>query len=516
MRGVHAVRVQRVHEGALVHLLVLLWVRRVDNLEIIKETLSSPDPNVLQWLPVCEEEEEEVGGGESRVEEQKKREGVPLRPREGDKDRGSLHLLSTNEDEEEEFAEAPERSPIQRQKNLEDPDYQIPLSVQSERRKPRRSCSRKASSHLTLRVCMLEDSQINMLSKNVLRKYPVRKVKCPLGLQEPNFLGLLKTTFPQLAGDNQPFDTFAADRFRTLRPLKLEKMTGENIHKTLKSTGAGRSALYIRLKAEQEHLHPPQQADNVISVSSTPLSYSRSETSQIHNEESDSRVPQDRNFTKPQQQRIGSEEDDVVDGGVSDPANGDHNSGRDQKQDDSAEPIDRGDDGWKQNESDEDLKENENESWSPKTARKRCIKQRGQGAKSRKSVEMSQEESIKQNNPTLACRREVEAHRRIHMGGKSFCCSLCGKSLSDLRSLSHHMLLHRGEKCHSCKPYICNVCGKACSVAEHLRLHMRTHTGERPYKCTVCLKDFTQSHCLKTHMKIHQAGESSTSAGSVS
>lgn len=76
---------------------------------------------------------------------------------------------------------------------------------------------------------------------------PVQDLKCPRGLQEADFLDLLRSTFPELAG-NKPFDMFTIDRSRALRPLRVETLTPEKIVKTIKSTGAGKSALYIRLK----------------------------------------------------------------------------------------------------------------------------------------------------------------------------------------------------------------------------------------------------------------------------
>lgn len=80
----------------------------------------------------------------------------------------------------------------------------------------------------------------------VLKKCPVLKLKCPRGQKEADFLNLLRSTCPQLAGDNKPFDILTLDKKRKLQPLKLETLTPEEIHRSI--MGWGRSTVYIRLK----------------------------------------------------------------------------------------------------------------------------------------------------------------------------------------------------------------------------------------------------------------------------
>ncbi|KAG7232590.1 hypothetical protein INR49_008363 [Caranx melampygus] len=119
--------------------------------------------------------------------------------------------------------------------------------VQSDRRSVGRPRVSDLRSHVDLRICILENSHIEILSTRVFQTYPMRELRCPCGLQEADFLDLLRSTFPQLAA-NEPFDIFWSDRSRLLKPLKVKALTPEEISSTIKSTGAGKSPLYIRLK----------------------------------------------------------------------------------------------------------------------------------------------------------------------------------------------------------------------------------------------------------------------------
>lgn len=83
---------------------------------------------------------------------------------------------------------------------------------------------------------------------SVYNKYPLHYLKCPRGLQEADFVDLLKSTFPQLAAD-EPFDVLTADRNRRLQPLKVEPLTPEELYRAIKASG--NNVLFVRLKVLQ-------------------------------------------------------------------------------------------------------------------------------------------------------------------------------------------------------------------------------------------------------------------------
>ena len=87
---------------------------------------------------------------------------------------------------------------------------------------------------------------------SVFQKYPLQELQCPLGLQEEDFLDLLRSTFPQLGAD-KPFDVFTTDHTRKLQPLRVETLTPEQIYRSIRSSG--HSALYIRLQVHCTSLY---------------------------------------------------------------------------------------------------------------------------------------------------------------------------------------------------------------------------------------------------------------------
>ncbi|XP_007544789.2 uncharacterized protein LOC103132972 isoform X1 [Poecilia formosa] len=104
----------------------------------------------------------------------------------------------------------------------------------------------ETDTHINLRIHVLEDSGIDVVTSEVLRKYRLNKLECRRGMQESDFLDLLRSTFPQLA----LFEAFRCDRSGKLLPLHLTSFTPELICKA-----AGTSALYLRLQ------HPEEPSD---------------------------------------------------------------------------------------------------------------------------------------------------------------------------------------------------------------------------------------------------------------
>ncbi|GLD69456.1 zinc finger protein basonuclin-2-like protein, partial [Lates japonicus] len=196
--------------------------------------------------------EEEASGFRQEIGRQKRQLEVLLQPRVKLDKAGVKRSRSFGHVEEEEGEDEGDQSP----ENQEDLNNPVPP----------RNCS--FSNHMDLRIRILEDPRTEVLSKNVLKKCPMLRLKCPRGLLEAEFLDLLRSTFPQLAGDNKPFDILTSNKRRRLQHLKLKTVTAEEIHRKLSCAGWGTSTVFIRLKtqkeaqAREEEIHPLQTKDD--------------------------------------------------------------------------------------------------------------------------------------------------------------------------------------------------------------------------------------------------------------
>lgn len=83
---------------------------------------------------------------------------------------------------------------------------------------------------------------------SVLQNFPIHELQCHRGLQEADFLKLLRSTFPHLPA-NVSFDLLKLDRNRILHPLNVDSLTPEHIYRANKL--ARTTALFIRLKVQQ-------------------------------------------------------------------------------------------------------------------------------------------------------------------------------------------------------------------------------------------------------------------------
>ncbi|XP_039664052.1 zinc finger protein 79-like [Perca fluviatilis] len=90
-------------------------------------------------------------------------------------------------------------------------------------------------------------------------------------------------------------------------------------------------------------------------------------------------------------------------------------------------------------------------------------------------------------------------------GGKTYCCSVCGKGFAHPCTLRQHLTVHTGEKSFSC-----SVCDRKFALKQHLTRHLASHTGEKLFSCSVCDKRFAQKHYLNRHLASH-TGEKSFS-----
>ncbi|XP_075207180.1 uncharacterized protein LOC142312163 [Anomaloglossus baeobatrachus] len=99
---------------------------------------------------------------------------------------------------------------------------------------------------------------------------------------------------------------------------------------------------------------------------------------------------------------------------------------------------------------------------------------------------------------SISLNMSIVTHQKIPPKEKRFCCSVCGKCLSNKSAFVKHERVHTGEK-----PYSCSECGKCFTQKSVLVIHHRTHTGEKPYSCSECGKCFGDKATLVKHQRSH-------------
>ncbi|XP_045921420.1 uncharacterized protein LOC123980890 isoform X2 [Micropterus dolomieu] len=452
-----------------------------------------------------------------------------------------LHHIKEEEGEDEESAKEPVQTTSPEEEHPGDPDHQIP---NSRGQSVQRNCGMWAP--LNLRVCLLEDSHTTVLSKGVL-KSPLLDLRCPRGLQEDDFLDLLRSTFPQLTGR---FDAFTTDATRKLAPLKLKTLTPEEIQRSIKSRGKGRSALYIRAQRANKSLTSQEQRSPQGKDTDDTRNYeNRPHANAVEKDEED---PLSAISRWQLQVKIEEDEDQIISKLILDPAESEvHNEDGD---DVDRVEEDEGDDDRKQDKNDVELREREDEQSSSKMMRKRRVEHSGIKTKKRKRVQSS----LNKSDAPLSCKvcralhnsmKILIKHAWSHVDDPERLCGVCGEhpeSVEELRShlqshqkthrcgksfltavgLNGHAAVHTGERPYKCdvcheafkfkaslkthrwkhvedKPHKCDVCDQAFAFKQQLRIHSRTHTGEKPYSCHVCRKSVRDFRALAYHKLGH-------------
>ncbi|XP_034532029.1 zinc finger protein 436-like [Notolabrus celidotus] len=399
---------------------------------------------------------------------------------------------------------------------------------------------RRKSDDVSLRVCLLQDANANILKKGVL-KSPMQEVRCPRGLQEAEFLDLLRSSFPQLT---EQFDAFTTDTTRKLKPLHLETMTPEKIQGAIKSRGRGRSALYVRVKAAKESQRSALRREDANDDT-------REETEEHGGPAERAERPQQ--HTDTEEEHPGTSEDeewkpDKDDEEIqrmkpkldSSETMNQNNSGRRPRDfsacSDRESDGDGGDEEWRPGEDEDEMEDRINKphssgensgaplscrvcqalkgstsmlikhSWSHVEDPERLCGVCGEPSESPEELR-SHLNTHRRTHSCDVCGKNfltvvgLQEHATVHGMEKRFRCEVCGKAYASKNTLKSHQWEHVEDK-----PHRCDVCHQSFAFKQQLRIHSRTHTGEKPYTCDLCGKSVSNLRSLSRH-KLTHSGE---------
>ncbi|XP_018518593.1 uncharacterized protein LOC108874563 isoform X2 [Lates calcarifer] len=389
-------------------------------------------------------------------------------------------------------------------------------SVQPDRRKTVGPQISDVHNHVNLRIRILEDPRINVLNVEVFQKYPLQELRCPSVLKEPEFLDLLRSTFPQLA-DDKPFDVLITDRSRKLRPLDVKTLTPQEISRTLGSIM--NNHIYFRLKSQEEaqasaeKLHLLQRKVDEESPSTsgqsrlqTRVHRKTSQDIETGSGEEDSERERSPNVWNIQSLLLSDSE----------------------KEEESGEEVVDGDDDWKPNRGVASLMNKEPEMAETSQQPKRSGVQANR-------LKLIRRMLTSNHDPLLSCKvcgaprtsmNMLIKHSWSHVDDTEKLCGICGQNSDSADELRNHLQSHQKTRsCHICrksfltsqglrghiarhtgdKPHVCNVCHKAFPEKSALSIHMWTHSADKPHKCDVCQKSFLKKINLEHHRATHSA-----------
>ncbi|RVE60860.1 hypothetical protein OJAV_G00185320 [Oryzias javanicus] len=146
-------------------------------------------------------------------------------------------------------------------KRSRDPDFEI--KSRSMPHKPpqytaRLSRVQNSPTHLDLKIRFMMDPNVTVFRPFYLKNTLVRDFSFPRDLPESEFVDLLRSSFPPLAGSHKAFDIYTVNRSKKLQKLPLRTMTPNEIIRSIKANAPQAAVLFIKLQNPEAEKKPEE------------------------------------------------------------------------------------------------------------------------------------------------------------------------------------------------------------------------------------------------------------------
>lgn len=96
---------------------------------------------------------------------------------------------------------------------------------------------------------------------------------------------------------------------------------------------------------------------------------------------------------------------------------------------------------------------------------------------------------------------QLKRHINSHLNIRNYKCPEpdCDRTFVDPSSVTKHLVVHNKED----RKFQCSLCGSRFNRLGALRYHEKTHRQERNHTCDICQKNFLAKYDLTKHYRVH-------------
>ncbi|XP_024143495.1 zinc finger protein ZFMSA12A [Oryzias melastigma] len=417
------------------------------------------------------------------------------------------------------------------------PDVEIPSRSMSHRPprhtfRPRRVWTKNSPTHLDLRIRLMMDPNVSVFRCAYLKNTLVRDFSFPRDLPESEFVDLLRSSFPPLAGSHKAFDIYTVNRSKKLLKLPLKTMTPNEIIRSIKANAPLATILVIKLQNPEAKKKSEETSEEKLKGASEEIKEESEENTEENMEEDTEEEHLEEDIEENVEDSEGIEDSHVST--VKDqPSSCDAEAAEDEAGPSSSsdqhgfrEEAGIRDSPKHHKDSEVDDVDQVDASTEDPEWRLTCEQQ--------KVVKKTPKKSLGKRWKKRACKvcgfwyrslGSLIKHAWTHMNEPQRVCGVCGDTFESTEGFQEHLRTYdEVYKCEECgKIFVniytfrrhlvmhsenvdirCDVCEKKFGSKAALNLHSWNHVEDRPHKCDLCEKSFGLKSLLQAHRKNHE------------